>query len=412
MSSRTRRLVALGSIVALFVLGLGVYKLATKVELPQNEKVAHITVFVHGSVYTGLYLLNTSQVLVDDLSQDSWYVSLVNQVRKNPVLWGDQMLLEQGWQPIGSEQIEQVHSSTLPAQEKKRGAYFIAACYNVFDKKRFSDGTELSYFTFGHLGLLSCQYRREAAKGLYAHLCQIVNQYKNSHQEVSLTVVCHSHGGNIVLHLAEHEAQSQCGLTINELVMFGTPIQTETASFAYNPMFRRVVNCYSDGDYVQSADTLSTSTRRSYKAFSDQRLSVDKPRNSVYDVRMIVNDDPWHIDHMNMWFLGRSRKSCHTLHPLPLMVLAPAILKMLDAHPSCQRVDCHVLDGNEELKLSLSPSGKSGVLCATDNLHKQALTMGRCTAKEWENEDLSAGAIVSKRTLQALYQAYQSVRGT
>src|SRR3990172_4206703 len=67
------------------------------------KKTVTVTVFVHGSVFTGLVLFNMKDAKKDTLSPDSRYVSMLKYIRKQPILQEDQLLLDEGWARISED---------------------------------------------------------------------------------------------------------------------------------------------------------------------------------------------------------------------------------------------------------------------------------------------------------------------
>ena len=59
-----------------------------------------------------------------------------------------------------------------------------------------------------------------------------------------MRVIAYSHGGNLALQLgAVHVTKSaEEQFTINELFLFGTPVQTETDYLINSPLFNKVYN--------------------------------------------------------------------------------------------------------------------------------------------------------------------------
>lgn len=119
------------------------------------------------------------------------------------------------------------------------------------DQKNFS--FKDTYF-FGWSGELSVDARREAAKDLYEDLTALKaeERYKNS----PLTVITISHGGNVVLHLAEEVCKKESSeLSIDQLILLCCPVQKTTESYVNSPIFKQVYNLFSPVDTVQIADS-------------------------------------------------------------------------------------------------------------------------------------------------------------
>lgn len=378
-----------------------------------SRSTLNITVFIHGSLFTQLWPLDVKNILSGILPGSSPYVEIVRRARKNPLLWQDQALLQEGWCQIPPDAIERfVQDSFLPSDQEK-AAYLIVPSYHMLETEIGGD-TDHCYFLFGHLGLLSHQYRNQVAQEkLYSHLCAIVDHYARIYWNVKLTIVAHSHGGNIVLNLVEAEHKHRRGLVIDNLVMWGTPIQFETVSYAYAPLFRRVVNCYSDGDWVQGIDTVSTKQRTCFKKLYDERLQACRPTKSdsaVYDVRWLMGENAKKIGHGNMWLLGREEKVSYVLDPLPIMVLTPALLSLLDKTHSAGSFDCIVSESDDSLTVGLAMHGIKNTFLVSNNLFKSALRARELTCKYWKSADKSRMVLLNYQTGASLWQAFQEWR--
>jgi len=288
---------------------------------------ARVTVFIHGSIFTPLSMLNMRRVLSDDLVPTCRYVQFVNEVRRNPVILQDQLMLDLGLHEIGVSILGSVHAGALTEDEKKKAAYGLTAVYDTITAFVPSAPEHRFYYAFGHLGLLSHQYRQEAARELYQELCLVMETLKKRYVTVELHIVAHSHGGNIALNLASCPGD----LFVDVLCMLGTPIQHETASYAWHPMFGSVINAFSAGDNLQGRDYFSTAHRKSYQHLYDQNLLIKRPTNRrVFDVALNLNGSTVGIDHANMWLVGRSKPLHPLVYPLPLVAFVPLMLESLE----------------------------------------------------------------------------------
>ena len=129
---------------------------------------------------------------------------------------------------IPQEIFQQFRKDEWELSERRKAANFIIPVY----EKHAQYGDHVSdhaYFAFGHLGLLSQLYRHAAAQDLYHHLADTVEQYRKIYDTIKLRVIAHSHGSNIVINLSDQEDIHHKNLVIDDLVMFGTPLQIENA---------------------------------------------------------------------------------------------------------------------------------------------------------------------------------------
>jgi len=323
-----------------------------------------ITVFIHGSIRPDdsfidtISLTDLNTILFDTIEDDSEYMKSLRRVRANPELCKDQIMLEEGFQEVQESQIAHlvdiqdtkiVHQSKQddahqcacchhahhahaekPAPQNAHSAHYAIAGYNSLMKQLFPN-CDTAYYTFGHLGVLSHRYREAVAKNLYNELIAKVAEAKDRYEMVKVVLVTHSHGGTIALNMAHVENELKRGLVIDNLVLFGTPLQHETAPHACHPMFKRVLNCYSLGDTMQGSDILTTASRKCYKTFSSIE-SLPAHKQCVYDVQLVVNDDGRAITHSKMWYIIPKEKAASQLDPLPCAILTPALIAAFDSH--------------------------------------------------------------------------------
>jgi hypothetical protein len=193
---------------------------------------------------------------------------------------------------------------------------------------------------------MSQHSRRYEALRLYNALSEELTRLQKEGISPRIRIVTHSHGGNLCLNLAavhyvlkyhafdqrhiissdpdEQESIEKMAalfsklttkenaaigvdqkiydyvpqsttLAIDELIMLGTPIQAETETFCYAPLFKKVYNLYSDEDLVQKGDWVSSKQTIS-KARVDKKapLSLRKmgmPAQLI-QARIITHDSP------------------------------------------------------------------------------------------------------------------------
>jgi hypothetical protein len=334
-----------------------------------------IVVFIHGTVLPGLSLLDMSGAHSDKLDESSRYVQAAQRVRDDTRFWEDQAVLGEGLWPImtiasqesltqesvnqesadrkilvqksvtqdifNKESMYQTNVTTSQREER----FAVYPLTRTFDAIAHWSGYlegDVSYYAFGHLGLLSQTYRKEQGCKLYKKLMCLVHQ---THEPTRIIICAHSHGGNIALYLAEAEEQFRQGLFVDDLLLFGTPVQLETACCAFKKPFKRVVSFFSASDTVQLSDWLSTKSAASFRTFTvphkQGKCRYTPPAKSygqVIDMRCSVNNDTRCLTHQNFWYLGRSRRLCSMMDILPLMVLAPVYVTLLRNHATSYKM--------------------------------------------------------------------------
>ena len=321
--SRKRVLTLLGGI-ALSLLGFGLYvpikNFINRYTAPRPEEVTWVNIFVHGSFGSLLGFLSFSDVLSDKVS-GTIYRDTTKKMRMDDFFFKDQPILQRGLRRI---------QPTLEARETGFKSYAVYPISTAFLEiaKEYELGlygrefrTRQVFYSFGWSGLISQNSRRYEAIRLYNSLVAEIKKLKNEYSyKLKIRLIAHSHGGNLCLNLAaihkllktkhafgedtvfsaDPDEQGSLvsmmtllkGLTtkeiaatkvdqkmydyfpessdlvIDQLVMLGTPIQPETESFSYSPFFKEVYNLYSDEDYVQRADWVS-----SKKSLSSARIA-------------------------------------------------------------------------------------------------------------------------------------------
>lgn len=378
-----------------------------------GKRAAQITVFIHGSVYTQLWPLDVKGVFSDQFSDDSPYVDLVQRIRKNPLLWQDQIMLQEGWAEIPFSAIKGFCDDCVSVENRQKAAYLFVPAYDMIAQATHRNHVEDAYFLFGHLGLLSREYRRQVAEELYQSLSDTVAQFLKKYWSVTVTLVVHSHGGGIALNLARAEQKYKRGLVVDNLIMFGTPIQEVTAFQIHDPLFKRVINCYSDGDWVQGLDRMSVDMGYSYKKLYDEKLSIERPdeaTSQIYDVRWLVNNNPNTVGHGNMWLMGREGRVTKALDPLPAVIFTPVLVDLLDQYPYDGSFDFNIIDKKTALYATLTHTRKKEVLATSHDYLTMSKQIQKLVHTNWDSFDKSRMLLLNYQTGAVLWQALKDWR--
>lgn len=139
------------------------------------------------------------------------------------------------------------HASTInPASRHCTAAHVLSRA----DPQQFPID---SFYLFGWSGELDTQARKDAAQVLYNALKQLITDYFTQYGSPPLiTIISHSHGGNVVLNLATLCEENE--LWIERLVLMACPVQRETAHLIAHGMFKKIYALYSRADLVQVMD--------------------------------------------------------------------------------------------------------------------------------------------------------------
>lgn len=107
---------------------------------------------------------------------------------------------------------------------------------------------------FGWPGTLSFKARQEEAQKLYTALTLLSKQYEQQYgTKPNITLITHSHGGNVVLNLARIK-NDQHPLSIANTIILACPVQHETKELINNPLFGTIYAYYSAADMQQILD--------------------------------------------------------------------------------------------------------------------------------------------------------------
>src|ERR1700722_12066274 len=113
-----------------------------------GKRQLHMTVFIHGSLFTQLWPLDVKNILSGILPGTSPYVEIVKRARKNPLLWQDQALLSEGWQQISPDTIHNFMHDTFCQDDEQKAAYLIVPSYHMLETAMGSTADH-AYFLFG-----------------------------------------------------------------------------------------------------------------------------------------------------------------------------------------------------------------------------------------------------------------------
>lgn len=380
-----------------------------------NEKTTWMTVFIHGSFGSLMSFLNIGDVIQDKVS-GTLYQATTKKMRADDVFFEDQPLLQRGLIPF-------TPTFNLEAtKNKKYVAYPIAAAYQKVTDVIRHGNEENIFYTFGWSGLISQSSRRFEAVRLYNALHKELETLRARGLNPKIRLITHSHGGNVALNLAaintvlnnalwlkesdqnKHSNAADEALTkmaaiikemttyedalqkigqkaldyvpfgrnlqIDELILFGVPIQPETESFCHSQTFNRVYNFYSHEDLVQKMDWITSKQPLSNQRIRDTRqrlttgikhhepvvqaqIMIDRNENELKPVASKTHE-PTVLDevssgrnifvrssndptHKELWFMSwnnngnqASKQSPSIITPLPLVVFTPFLQKAIE----------------------------------------------------------------------------------
>lgn len=110
-------------------------------------------------------------------------------------------------------------------------------------------------YSFGWTGKLNQIARKDASLELFNSLKKLYFEIlEKTGQAPVFVLIAHSHGGNVVLHLAEIIDPDGFELNIAKAILLACPVQKNTAHLINSPIFKRIYSLHSHTDMVQIAD--------------------------------------------------------------------------------------------------------------------------------------------------------------
>lgn len=317
--SNTRILITVAIITALVLSAIGARYWITSIintipHEPSHNKQEWMTVFVHGSFATTLGLISVFNVIKDKVHKTN-YKKMTRLMRKDPFFYQMQPLQELGLKPLEP-------TFDPKGLTHKYAAFPIAAAYETLSALAHNEKEKNYFYTFGWSGLVSQYRRRKEAIKLYSALVTEYAALKARGINPKIRLIAHSHGGNLILNMAGIHELLQKGIEnepsadrypdadqltsmkeihkllqaplpdiapfhIDELLMFGTPIQPETLSFCLSPFFKKIYNIYSDDDIIQSMDWVSTRRYYSEKRIALTPITTEQP--VIVQIKITLN---------------------------------------------------------------------------------------------------------------------------
>lgn len=289
----------------------------------EKKRCHRIVVFIHGTILPAPSLNGLKKVAAQAFkdgikSPKNLYQSYLDGRRHKKGFYGYQPLGEKGL-----TKIEDVYSDECSYTEASK------LLSDIFIQANRSDDTiqeSCSCYVFGWDGRLEHTNRIEWAKRLHSALSDEVKKVRQDcdADEIEVDIFAHSHGGNVALNMVPVQQELSGELSINRLVMLGTPIQIETEKHVLDSMFKKVYLIYSQGDKIQVSDFFST------KGSSKRRFEGEAEKNKVVHIEVRIDKkDPSHSELWSYGMVGQMlyRKSL-SIYPLPVVAFVPEIFKI------------------------------------------------------------------------------------
>jgi len=204
-----------------------------------------------------------------------------------------------------------------------------------------------NFYLFGWSGHLSVQARQNTALELYEALRLLSSFYKQKYSiEPEFNLISHSHGGNVILHLAEIPNHDGFKLTIAKAIFLACPVQKHTSHLVSSDIFKRIYSIHSHADIVQVIDPQGFhNIKKITRPFLSERHFIPQPKliqahikwktyplwtDQDYAIKDIaIQKLIKNINHLNFFKKGRDLFHIE-FDLLPFVRQLPAIIKTVD----------------------------------------------------------------------------------
>lgn len=412
-------------LIASLLIFLNIFYVPAHAANATSAKVCNVHVFVHGTYGSFFSLLSYPFVKKDNL-KGTTYVAVQRLMRETQLVRYRRFSSSAGLSEVSP-------GTQLPENEPAR--YVVGTFAAIQRQVSPNDKDSHRYFMFGWSGLLSQQERRREAIRLYTELVALVDRIRADGCEPVLNLYGHSHGANVILNLglvdrcsfdidATHSVDLDAKKNMQKLlaggavsdlaylldkdafekakkwyirppirlknikriVLFGVPVQEETAPLVLSSLFENVLHIYSDNDGVAAADGISSK----HKSTNNLDLALVAGHPSIKTIRWMNcrtpldectqcanqpsvqnqsrlgflknltkerfkrlkgtgNPDSHHpLDptHADFWAIGNKRDGAF-FEQVPLLVYMPLIYKLLPSVGSAQQLDFSLVHQGE-----------------------------------------------------------------
>lgn len=150
-------------------------------------------------------------------------------------------------------------------------------------------------YSFGWSGKLNQIARENASQELFNSLKYVHKKIQDqTGQDPEFVLISHSHGGNVILHLAEITDPDGFDLTISKAILLACPVQKNTAHLINSPIFKRIYSLHSHTDMIQIADMQGLRKKKhEHKPFFSERHFDANPKLVQVLIRW-KNCPTWH----------------------------------------------------------------------------------------------------------------------
>lgn len=159
-------------------------------------------------------------------------------------------------------------------------------------------------YLFGWNGKLSFKERELAARRLYNDLKELRAIYQKKYGcQPRIRMLAHSHGGNVVLLLAQVKDPEDTSFFIDSIILMGTPVQKQTKQYACAECFGKVYSLYSMLDVLQVIDPQGLQQKDTQALFSERFFPAHE---NVEQIGIKINNRSiMHIEFVKTKFIAQ-----------------------------------------------------------------------------------------------------------
>lgn len=166
------------------------------------------------------------------------------------------------------------------------------------DQKQFPfDGI----YTFGWSGSIRVKERENAGYELFQLISSLSKEYASLHgTSPEITLIAHSHGSNVALHMAQYADDAPFSLT--RTILLACPVQQRTATYAKNRIFERIYSIHSHDDHIQTMDQGSLQTLQMLleQWKTDRKIDVNEWRSAMQKNKWKLGSDRHFATQLNL----------------------------------------------------------------------------------------------------------------
>lgn len=218
------------------------------------------------------------------------------------------------------------------------------ACYSSHALAQGDTTAKRIYYTFGWSGELSSEARKRAAHELYDCLQEEYERLRKEDPHVEIELYGHSHGNQLIFYLAAvRDMYPEHAWQIDLAVLSAAPLHYEMARHVAHPLFKAIINIYSEGDMIQTLDFISVppgGCRRAFHAIPELQPYLRSCTKCIADICIGAYNHYNFFGHGSFFTLDRYtphptisrnlrqnyRKLIAQLNPLPLVAFYPLII--------------------------------------------------------------------------------------